>query len=95
MKCFQWVEIGKKVDMVIRLSDGYEIKYLRENFTETDFSLEIGILADMEPIIIRIRPRPYGASLQTEIRGVEYCPICENSEDLESFLHKMIYDTDK
>lgn len=95
MKCFQWVEIGKKMEMVIRLPDGYEIEYLRENFNETEFSLTIGLLVDMEPVLVRIRPRPYGASLQVEIRGIEYCPICENSEELEKFIYERIYDTQK
>ena len=95
MKCFQWVEIGKKMEIVIRLSDGYKIEYLRENFSEEDFSLTIGLLVDMEPVLVRIRPRTYGASLQVEVRGLEYCPICENSEELGKFISERIYDTQK
>lgn len=95
MKCFQWVAIGKKMELVTNLSEGYEIEYLMENWSEEDFYLTIGLLMDMEPIIIRIRPRTYGASLQVEVRGVEYCPICDTSEELEKFIYERIYDTVK
>ena len=95
MKCFQWVEMGKKMEMVTRLPEGYEIEYCQEQYKDGELFVLVGLFVDMEPVIVRITPRPYGASLQVEVRGIEYCPICENSEELEDFIRKMVYNTNQ
>ena len=95
MKCFQWVEIGKKMEMVTRLPEGYDIEYCKEREGEEGFEITVGLLVNMETILIRIKPRPYGASLQVEVRGLEYCPICDTSAELENFIYERIYDTVK
>jgi hypothetical protein len=95
MKCFQWVEIGKKMELVINLSEGCEIEYCQEQYKNGELFVLVGLLVDMEPVIVRITPRPYGASLQVEVRGVEYNPMRETSEELEKFIYERISDTVK